>query len=41
MPERKDFSQQVESNKRENLDFEKNQVSDSAINGKKGIAKTE
>lgn len=33
--ERKDFSQQVESNKKENLDFEKNQVSDSAINGKK------
>ena len=29
------FSQQVESNKKENLDFEKNQVSDSAINGKK------
>lgn len=33
--ERKNFSQQVESNKKENLDFEKNQVSDSAINGKK------
>ena len=32
--ERKNFSQQVESNKKENLDFEKNQVSDSAINGK-------
>ena len=32
--ERKDFSQQVESNKKENLDFEKNQVSDSAINVK-------
>ena len=33
--ERKNFSQQVESNKKENLDFEKNQVSDSAVNGKK------
>lgn len=33
--ERKDFSQQVESNKKENLDLEKNQVSDSAVNGKK------
>lgn len=33
--ERKNFSQQVKSNKKENLDFEKNQVSDSAINGKK------
>lgn len=28
-------SQKVESNKKENLDFEKNQVSDSAINGQK------
>lgn len=28
-------SQQVEPNKKENLDFEKNQVSDSAVNGKK------
>lgn len=33
--ERKEVSQQVESVKKENLDFEKNQVSDSAINGKK------
>lgn len=29
--ERKDFSQQVESNKKENLDFEKTQVSDSPL----------
>ena len=30
--ERKNFSQQVEPNKKENLDFEKNQVSDAAVN---------
>jgi hypothetical protein len=33
--ERGHFSQQVKSNKKENLDFEKNQVSDSAVNEKK------
>lgn len=33
--ERRFSSQQVESNKKENLDFEKTQVLDSAINGKK------
>lgn len=33
--ERRFSPQQVESNKKENLDFEKNQVLDSAINGKK------
>lgn len=36
--ERKFSPQQVESNKKENLDFEKTQVSDSAINGKKKIS---
>lgn len=33
--ERKKFFQKAESDKKENLDFEKNQVSDSAVNGKK------